>query len=227
MLRNRPTFRLGAGLRWLIACGVAVLGFATTHAFVSGSVAALRASTTVPTPDSPPTTAPQPTPPPPAPPAPKPRPATPPPPPPPAPSPLPPSAPPVQSSSPPPVAAPVHRPNPVRHRERRAVKHLARPRGPSSPRFEAASRHPQSAASFGAADSTLGRSSPSNDLTVVIVAIAFALSLIAVGAAFAPPRAVPGLALSLLYRHRSEVVLTGVVLMLGACVGLLVVLVLT
>jgi hypothetical protein len=62
---------------------------------------------------------------------------------------------------------------------------------------------------------------------VVMVAIAFALSLIAVGAAFAPTWAVPGFALGLLDRRRSEVVLTGVVVMLGVCVALLVALVLT
>jgi hypothetical protein len=62
---------------------------------------------------------------------------------------------------------------------------------------------------------------------VVIVAIAFALSLIAVGAAFAPAWALPALALGFLDRRRSEVVLTGVVVMLSVCVGLLVTLVLT
>jgi hypothetical protein len=60
----------------------------------------------------------------------------------------------------------------------------------------------------------------------VIVAIAFVVSLIAVGAAFAPAWAVPGFALGLLDRHRSEVALTGVVVMLSMCVALLVVLVL-
>ena len=80
---------------------------------------------------------------------------------------------------------------------------------------------------MGASAPTLGRSSPSNDLMVVIVAIAFALSLIAVGTAVAPAWAVPGFALGLLDRHRSEVVLTGVVVMLSVCAGLLVVLVLT
>lgn len=222
-MRNRPTFRVGARLRWLLACGIAVLGLAVTQVFVSGSGAALQATTTIPTPDAPPTTSPQPTPPPPAQPAPKRPPASPPPAPPPAPSPLPPPAP---SSPPPAVSTPVHPPKPVQHRERRAVKHLARPRGPS-PSFQAASLHPQSSAALGAGASTLGRSSPSNDLRVVIVAIAFALSLIAVGAAFAPAWAVPGFALGLLERHRSEVALTGVVVMLGVCVALLVVLVLT
>ena len=228
VLRDRSTFRLAASLRWLIACGLAVLGFATTHAFVSGSGAAIQASTTVPTPDPPPTTSAQPTPPPPAPPPAKAPPATPPPQPPPAPSPPPPSPP--RQSSPPPavsapaVSAPVHRPKPVRHW---AVQHLARPRGPSSLRFEVASLHPQSAAALGAADSTLGRSSPSNDLIVVIVAIAFALSLIAVGAGFAPAWALPGFALGLLDSRRSEVVLTGVVVMLSVCFGLLIALVLT
>jgi hypothetical protein len=62
---------------------------------------------------------------------------------------------------------------------------------------------------------------------VVMVAIAFALSVIAVGAGFAPTWAVPGFALGLLDRRRSEVVLTGVVVMLGVCVALLVALVLT
>lgn len=122
------------------------------------------------------------------------------------------------------MSAPVHRPKPVRHW---AVQHLARPRGPSSLRFEVASLHPQSAAALGAADSTLGRSSPSNDLIVVIVAIAFALSLIAVGAGFAPAWALPGFALGLLDSRRSEVVLTGVVVMLSVCFGLLIALVLT
>jgi hypothetical protein len=87
--------------------------------------------------------------------------------------------------------------------------------------------HPQSALALGAADSTLGRSSPSNDLMVVIVAIAFALSLIAVGAAFAPDWALPGFALGLLDRHRSDLALTGVVVMLSIGVALLVVRVLT
>jgi hypothetical protein len=62
---------------------------------------------------------------------------------------------------------------------------------------------------------------------VVMVAIALALSLVAVGAAFAPAWAVPGFALGLLDRRRSEVVLTGVVVMLGVCAALLVALVLT
>jgi hypothetical protein len=62
---------------------------------------------------------------------------------------------------------------------------------------------------------------------VVIVAIAFAVSLIAVGAAFAPAWAVPGFALGLLDRHRSDVVFTGVAVMLSVCVALLIVLVLT
>jgi hypothetical protein len=62
---------------------------------------------------------------------------------------------------------------------------------------------------------------------VVIVAIAFAVSLIAVGAAFAPAWAVPGFALGLLDRHRSDVVVTGVAVMLSVCVALLIVLVLT
>jgi hypothetical protein len=61
----------------------------------------------------------------------------------------------------------------------------------------------------------------------VIVAIAVAVSLITVGAAFAPAWAVPGFALGLLNRHRSEVVLTGVVVILGVCFGLLVALVLS
>ena len=60
----------------------------------------------------------------------------------------------------------------------------------------------------------------------VIVAIAVAVSLITVGAAFAPAWAVPGFALNLLDRHRSEVMVTGVVVMLSMCVALLVVLVL-
>jgi hypothetical protein len=62
---------------------------------------------------------------------------------------------------------------------------------------------------------------------VVIVAIAFGLSLIALGAAFAPAWAVPGFALGLLDRRRGEVALTGVVVMLSVCVALLVVWVLT
>jgi hypothetical protein len=62
---------------------------------------------------------------------------------------------------------------------------------------------------------------------VVIVATAFGLSLIALGAAFAPAWAVPRFALGVLDRRRSEVVLTGVVVMLGVCVALLVALVLT
>jgi hypothetical protein len=61
---------------------------------------------------------------------------------------------------------------------------------------------------------------------LVIVAIALALSLIAIGAAAAPAWAVPGFALGLLDRHRSDVVLTGVVVMLGVCVAFLVALVL-
>lgn len=223
-------FRLGASLRWLIACGLAVLGFATAQAFVSGSRAAIQASTTVPTPDPPPTTSAQPTPPPPAAPPPKPRPATPPPPPPPppppAPSPPPPTPPPPQSRPPAAVFTPTHRPKPVRHLERRAVKPLARPRGPLSARTELASLHRQSSAALGAAP-RLGRSSPSNDLIVLVLAIACALSLIAVGASFAPTWAVPGFALGLLVRRRSEVVLTGVVVTLGVCVALLVALVLT
>lgn len=227
-MRNRPTFLLGARLRWLIACGIAILGLAATQVFVSRSGAALQATTTIPTPDPPPTTSPQPTPPPPAPPAPKPPPAPPPPAPPPAPSPPPPLPPPAQSSPPPVVSTAVHRPKPVQHWERRAAKHLARPRSPSSPRFQGASLHPpKSAAALGVAASTLGRSSPSNDRMVWIVAIAFVLSLLAVGAAFVPAWAVPGFALGLLDRHRSEVVLTGVVVVLGVCVALLVALVLT
>jgi hypothetical protein len=62
---------------------------------------------------------------------------------------------------------------------------------------------------------------------VVIVAIAFALSLIVVVTAFAPAWAVPGFALGPLDRHRSELALTGVVVMLSIGVALLVVLVLT
>jgi hypothetical protein len=62
---------------------------------------------------------------------------------------------------------------------------------------------------------------------VLVVATAFALSLIALGAAFAPAWAVPRFALGLLDRHRSDVVLTGVAVMLSVCVGLLVVFVLT
>jgi hypothetical protein len=64
-------------------------------------------------------------------------------------------------------------------------------------------------------------------LVVVIVAIAFALSLILVVTAFAPAWAVPGFALGLLDRHRSELALTGGVVMLSIGVALLVVLVLT
>ena len=227
VLRSRSTFRFGATLRWFIASGLAVLGFAATHGLVSGSGAAVQTSTTIPTPDPPPTTPPQPTPPPPASPTPQPPPVTPPPPPAPAPSPPPPSAPPAQSSPPPAVAAPVHRPKPVRHREGRAVKHLARPRGPSFSRLQVASQHPQSEAALGAAAPTLGRSSSSNDLMMVIVAITFALGLIAVAAAFVPAWAVPGLALGLLDRGREEIVVAGAVLMLSVCVALLVVFVLT
>ena len=69
----------------------------------------------------------------------------------------------------------------------------------------------------------LGRSSSSNDLMVVIVAIMFALALIAVGAAFVPAWAVPGVALGLLDRRRSEIVFAGAVLMLSVCIALLVV----
>jgi len=62
---------------------------------------------------------------------------------------------------------------------------------------------------------------------MVIVAITFALGLIAVAAAFVPAWAVPGLALGLLDRRREEIVVAGAVLMLGVCVALLVVFVLT
>jgi hypothetical protein len=61
----------------------------------------------------------------------------------------------------------------------------------------------------------------------MIVEIAFALSLIAIGAAVAPAWVVPAFALGLLDKRRSEVVLTGVVVILSICGGLLVVLVLT
>jgi hypothetical protein len=60
---------------------------------------------------------------------------------------------------------------------------------------------------------------------MVAVAIALALSVIALGAAVAPAWAVPGFALGVLDRHRSEVVLAGIVVVLSICLALLVVLV--
>lgn len=235
-MRNRPTFRPGASLRWLTVCGLAVLGFAASHALVGGSVAAVQGSTTIPTPDPPPprsTTIPtpdprpsrrKPTPPPPAPPT-KPKPVTTPPapaPPPefqPAPSPPPPAARPSHRSV---VHAPVHRPKRAKPREIRPVKHLARPRPSSSPDFQPVSLHSQSAAAVGAAAQG-GGSSSSHALMAVIAAVALAFGLLAVGAASAPARLMPGFALPLVASRRSDLVVAGVGLTLSVCVGLLVV----
>jgi hypothetical protein len=60
----------------------------------------------------------------------------------------------------------------------------------------------------------------------VIAAIAVAACLLAVGAASAPARMMPGFALALLGRRRSDLVVAGASVMLSVCAGLLVVLVL-
>jgi outer membrane biosynthesis protein TonB len=223
-MRHGSTVRVAAGFRLALALVLALLGFAVTDVFVSGSRAA-GVTTTIPQPDPPPTTSVQRTVPHPAPPPPQPQtqtqPVVPPPPPSPPVSPPPASPPPAPPTPPATIAQP---PAHVQHVRKPVARHLAKrvrvpahfapPRPPNLQRDAAA----MSVVTPPAA------SPPSSTPMLVMLAIAIGLTLIGVATAMMPAWALPQFVFDVVDKRRSDIVFAGIAVLLSVGVGLLVVL---
>lgn len=225
-MRNGSTVQVTASFRLVVALALALLGFASSYVFVSGSRAAgvtttvAGATTTIPKPDPPPTTTVQRTvaPPAPPPPQPQPQPVVPQPPPSPTPPPPPPASPPPPAPTPPAIIA----------QPRAHVRHVGKPiTRRSKPvhvpvHFKPARLpNPQRDAAAASAVTPPPASSLPSTAILMLLAIAIAFSLIAVTAALMPAWALPQSVLSVLENRRGDIVLTGIVVLLSVGLGLL------